>query len=132
MRWFGNTGSRAQVESPLGATGPKGTLFSSMGHTASSGYPFQRASSPPQNSANAWTERIQALKNIPPVLRFVWESGPAVVFWNIAFRILAAFFPVGIGIIGRFIIDGVNHIRLHQPLPQNFWWLVGRKWFWQC
>ncbi len=33
--------------------------------------------------------------------------------------------PGGIGIIGRFIIDGVNRIRLHQPLPQHFWWLVG-------
>ena len=30
-----------------------------------------------------------------------------------------------IGIVGRFIIDGVNQIRIHQPLPQNFWWLVG-------
>jgi ATP-binding cassette subfamily B protein len=35
--------------------------------------------------------------------------------------------PVAIGIIGRFIIDGVNRIRLHLPLPQNFWWLVGAE-----
>ena len=25
------------------------------------------------------------------------------------------------------IIDGVNRIRLHQPLPQHFWWLVGSE-----
>jgi ATP-binding cassette subfamily B protein len=49
------------------------------------------------------------------------------VFWNIAIRILVAFLPVGIGIIGRFIIDGVNRIRMHQPLPQHFWWLVGAE-----
>jgi len=73
----------------------------------------------------AWSDRIRALRNVPPVLRFVWESGPSVVFWNITIRILVAFLPVGIGIIGRFIIDGVNRIRLHQPLPQHFWWLVG-------
>jgi ATP-binding cassette subfamily B protein len=61
------------------------------------------------------------------VLHFVWESGPAVVSWNIAIRVVVAFLPVGIGIIGRFIIDGVNRIRFHQPLPQNFWWLVGTE-----
>jgi ATP-binding cassette subfamily B protein len=70
---------------------------------------------------------MSALKNIPPVLHFVWESGPHVVFWNIAIRILVAFLPVGIGIIARFIIDDVNRITQHQPLPQHFWWLVGAE-----
>ncbi len=81
----------------------------------------------PANAGSAWADRLRALRNVPPVLRFVWESGPAVVFWNIAIRIVVAFLPVGIGIIGRFIIDGVNRIRLHQPLPQHFWWLVGSE-----
>ena len=76
---------------------------------------------------NAWADRIRALRNVPPVLHFVWESGPSVVFWNIAIRFVVAFLPVGIGIIGRFIIDGVNRLRLHQPLPQHFWWLVGAE-----
>ncbi len=49
------------------------------------------------------------------------------MFWNIAIRILVAFLPVGVGIIGRFIIDGINRIRQHQPLPQHFWWLVGSE-----
>jgi ATP-binding cassette, subfamily B, bacterial len=77
-----------------------------------------------QRRGSAWADRLSALKNIPPVLHFVWESGPSVVSSNIIIRILVAFLPVGIGIIGRFIIDGVNQIRLHQPLPQYFWWLV--------
>jgi ATP-binding cassette subfamily B protein len=81
----------------------------------------------PQQPASAWGDRLRALRNVPPVLHFVWESGPAVVFWNIAIRVIVAFLPVGIGIIGRFIIDGVNRIRMHQPLPQNFWWLVGAE-----
>jgi ATP-binding cassette subfamily B protein len=81
----------------------------------------------PQAAGNAWADRLRALKNVPPVLRFVWESGPRVVFWNIATRIFVAFLPVGIGIVGRFIIDGVNQIRIHKPLPQHFWWLVGAE-----
>jgi ATP-binding cassette subfamily B protein len=80
-----------------------------------------------QSPSNAWGERVRALKNVPAVLHFVWESGPRVVFWNIALRVLVAFLPVGIGIVGRFIIDGVNNIRLHRPLPQHFWWLVGTE-----
>src|SRR5664279_6263449 len=82
---------------------------------------------PPSKPGNAWGDRVRALKNVPPVLHFVWESGPAIVFWNIAIRVLVAFLPVGIGIVGRFIIDGVNNIRLHRPLPQHFWWLVATE-----
>ena len=81
----------------------------------------------PNGPSNAWGDRVRALKNIPAVLHFVWESGPAVVSWNIAIRIVVAALPVAIGIVGRFIIDGVNSIRLHKPLPQHFWWLVGAE-----
>jgi len=81
----------------------------------------------PASKDGAWGERLRALKNVPPVLHFVWESGPHVVFWNIAIRVVVAFLPVGIGIIGRFIIDGVNQLRMHLPLPPHFWWLVGAE-----
>ena len=82
---------------------------------------------PPQTNHGAWSDRVAALKNIPPVLHFVWESGPAVVFWNIAIRVIVAFLPVGIGVIGGRIIDGVNRIRLHQALPSYFWYLVAAE-----
>jgi ATP-binding cassette, subfamily B, bacterial len=77
------------------------------------------------NAGSAWGDRMRALRNVPPVLHFVWESGPAVVFWNITIRIVAAFLPVGIGIIaGRYIINGINNIGFHRPLPWYFWYLV--------
>jgi len=81
----------------------------------------------PQSAGNAWGDRLRALKNVPPVLHFVWESGPHIVFWNITIRILVSFLPVGIGVIGRYIIDGVNNIRIQKPLPEHFWWLVGAE-----
>ena len=83
-------------------------ILRSLGHTRDQGFDRHRAT-----TGSAWSDRLRALKNVPPVLHFVWESGPAVVFWNIAIRIVVAFLPVGIGIIGRYIIDGVNRI----PLP---------------
>ncbi len=102
--------------------------MSSTGHKANvAGESREIPSDPPGQPGNAWGDRIRALKNVPSVLHFVWESGPEVVSWNIAIRIVVAFLPVGIGIIGRFIIDGVNRLRVHQPLPQHFWWLVGAE-----
>jgi len=82
---------------------------------------------PPKDPGSAWGDRLRALRNVPPVLHIVWESGRAVVFANITLRIVVAFLPVGIGVIGRFIIDGVNRIRLHQALPVHFWWLVAAE-----
>jgi ATP-binding cassette subfamily B protein len=76
---------------------------------------------------NAWGDRLRALKNVPSVLHFVWESGPGVVFWNITIRIAVAFLPVGIGVVARSIINGVIQARTHGSLPQNFWWLVGTE-----
>ena len=99
-------------------------MASNVGFEKQKGGARARASAPPGMTSNAWSDRVRALKNIPPVLHFVWESGPHVVFWNIVLRIVVAFLPVGVGIIGRFIIDGVNRIRLHQPLLRDFWWLV--------
>ncbi len=81
----------------------------------------------PHKLSSAWGDRLSALKNVPPVLHFVWESGPSIVFWNISIRILAAFLPVGIGIVGRYIIDGVNRVRIQLPLPRHFWWLVATE-----
>jgi ATP-binding cassette subfamily B protein len=79
----------------------------------------------PHTESSAWGERVRALKNIPPVLHIVWESGPSVVVWNLTIRTVVSLLPVGIGIIaGPFIIDGINQIRFHHPLPGYFWWLV--------
>jgi len=81
----------------------------------------------PKPPGGAWADRLHALKNVPPVLHFVWESGPSVVFWNIAIRILVAFLPVAIGVVARSIINGVIQTRTHGSLPSNFWWLVGAE-----
>jgi ATP-binding cassette subfamily B protein len=100
-------------------------MSSTTNHARSKSEAGARLAGLPETSGNAWSDRVRALKNVPPVLHFVWESGPSIVFWNIAIRIFVAFLPVGVGIIGRYIIDGVNRIRFHQALPADFWWLVG-------
>ncbi len=79
----------------------------------------------PQSSGNAWRERVQALKNVPPVLGILWESGPAVVVWGLLLRVLVAALPAAIAGIAAKIINGVQHVFSHQGLIPHFWWLVG-------
>ena len=96
-----------------------------MHHAKQAGNDAGPASEAPHAESSAWSERVRALKNIPPVLHIVWKSGPSVVFWNITIRVMVALLPVGIGIIaGPFIVNGINQIRFHRPLPGYFWWLV--------
>ena len=74
---------------------------------------------------NAWQERLAALRNLPPVLKIVWESGPMVVSLGLVFRLFAAVLPVALLWITKLIIDRIVHsVSAHQPVNRGFWWLV--------
>jgi ATP-binding cassette subfamily B protein len=76
---------------------------------------------------NAWGERIAALKNVPPVLKILWESGPAVVTWSLILRLVVAGLPVLIGYVSAWILGHVKLVIDHEPLPPRFWWMVGTE-----
>jgi len=74
---------------------------------------------------SGWGERLAALRNIPPVLRIVWESGPRVIILGLFFRLLVSVLPVALLWIAKLIIDGiVQVVTTHQGVPRHFWWLV--------
>ena len=80
---------------------------------------------PVQNLSSAWNVRLKALRNVPPVLRIVWESGPAVVVAGSVLRLLSALIPLAMLDVTRLIIDAVvQHREHHFPLRPHFWWLV--------
>jgi ATP-binding cassette subfamily B protein len=80
---------------------------------------------PSQSLRTAWGKRLRALRNIPPVLRIVWESGPAVVVSGSVLRVLAALIPLAMLAVTRWIIDAVvAHVANHGPLIPRFWWWV--------
>jgi ATP-binding cassette subfamily B protein len=79
----------------------------------------------PQSARSAWRERVQALKNVPPVLGILWQSGPAVVVWGLLLRILVAALPAAIAGVAALILNGVQKYFSHQGVPPHFWWLVG-------
>jgi len=77
---------------------------------------------------SAWQERLTALRNVPPVLKIVWQSGPAVVSFGLIFRLIGAVLPIALLWITKLIIDGiVQVVSYHQPVPANLWWLVGAE-----
>src|SRR5437764_13991790 len=78
-----------------------------------------------ENFWSSWQERLSALRNVPPVLKIVWRSGPGVVTFGIIARIIAAVLPIALTYIAKLIIDIVNNsLKSHQPVPQLLWWLV--------
>jgi ATP-binding cassette, subfamily B, bacterial len=73
----------------------------------------------------AWDKRLRALRNLPPVLRMVWESGPRVVVAGAGLRIVAALIPLALLAVTRWIIDAVvAHVAKGGVLPRDFWWVV--------
>src|SRR5579871_3006363 len=80
------------------------------------------------NSTTSWRQRISALRNVPPTLRIVWESGPEVVLLGLISRIVASFLPIALLWITKLIIDGiVRAISTRQGVSPRFWWLVAAE-----
>ncbi|HLH07798.1 MAG TPA: ABC transporter ATP-binding protein [Terriglobales bacterium] len=69
----------------------------------------------------SWQERLSALRNVPPVLKIVWDSGPGVVTYGLIARLFISVLPVGLYWITKLIIDGIVH---HAP-GRHIWELVG-------
>ena len=54
-------------------------------------------------------QRVTALRNVPPALRIVWQSGPGVVTLGLVARVFAAVLPLGLLWITKLIIDNIVH-----------------------
>ncbi|MDP9338305.1 MAG: ABC transporter ATP-binding protein/permease, partial [Acidobacteriota bacterium] len=86
-----------------------------------------------QKFHQAWATRVQSLKNIPPVLKIIWDSSPAVVTWGLGIRAITALSPLALLAVARLIIDAVvTHISSATPLRHDFWWLVGLEFGLAC
>lgn len=74
---------------------------------------------------SSWQERLTALRNVPPVLRIVWRSGPGVVTFGMVARIVAALLPIALTYIPKLIIDILVHLlQTREAVPVRLWWLV--------
>ena len=81
-----------------------------------------------QSFWTGWQQRLNALRNIPPVLRIVWASGPPVIAAGLLFRVVSALIPVAMLSVSRLIIDAIVSSKAGKhALPQMFWWLVASE-----
>ena len=81
-----------------------------------------------KNFWTGWQERISALRNVPPVLKIVWDSGPHVVVFGLVSRLFSALLPVALLAITRLIIDDIVFaVSNHQPVQPRLWWLVAAE-----
>jgi ATP-binding cassette, subfamily B, bacterial len=75
-----------------------------------------------------WRERVSALRNVPAVLRFVWESGRTVVVLGLISRVVAALLPPALFWVSKLIIDAIFRIlTTHQAAGARLWWLVAAE-----
>lgn len=83
---------------------------------------------PKKQGRSGWRERIRALTNVPPLLRMVWETSPALSVAVIALRLIAAVLPVAMLWISKLIIDHVvAAVSGKGGDTQNIWWLLGAE-----
>jgi ATP-binding cassette, subfamily B, bacterial len=79
------------------------------------------------NAESPWLERLRALRNVPSVLRILWESGRSVVASGLGLRVIVAVLPFGVAKVAQYIITDIAGVLRGQPLPPRFWLLVAAE-----
>ncbi len=78
-----------------------------------------------QQVLSPWRERLQALKNVPPVLKIVWDSGRYVVALGLLFRVFVSLVPVSTAWVTGLIVNEATAIYYHRAaLSAHIWWLT--------
>jgi ATP-binding cassette subfamily B protein len=88
---------------------------------------------PDKSYGDTWRTRLNALRNVPPVMKMVWDCGPKTVVWSLVLRIALALAPVAILKVSYWLINQiVITLKSHAPLPSYFWWLVALEFALAC
>jgi ATP-binding cassette subfamily B protein len=68
-------------------------------------------------------ERFGALKNLPPFLKLVWQTSPALTLGTTLLRLVRALLPVATLYVGKLIIDAVVALvgSQHVPISLEHW-----------
>jgi ATP-binding cassette subfamily B protein len=74
------------------------------------------------DTPQSWRERLQALRNVPPLLRMVWATSPLLSIATLVLRFIAALFPLASLWVSKLIIDLVVKAIRSQPIDRSFIW----------
>ena len=74
----------------------------------------------------SWSERLQALKYVPPLLKLVFQTHRGYTVAILALRAVRSFIPLAVLWIGKLIIDGViAAVRTRADGGTVDWWHLG-------
>jgi ATP-binding cassette subfamily B protein len=79
---------------------------------------------PPKSTETpqTWRERLEALRNVPPLLRMVWATSPFLSVATLVLRFIAALFPLSSLWVAKLIIDLVVRAIRSQPIDRSLIW----------
>jgi ATP-binding cassette subfamily B protein len=73
-------------------------------------------------------ERFGALRNLPPFLKLIWQTGPGLTVADLALRLVRALLPVAMLYVGKLIIDEVIRLAGAGGAPASLGeWLTGGR-----
>src|SRR5215469_11871020 len=77
------------------------------------------------NHFEAWRQRALALRNVPPALRIVWQSGRSVVVLGLITRVAASALPLALLWVTKLIIDSIVHpVGAPHVFSNRLWGLI--------
>lgn len=80
---------------------------------------------PKRPEPSGWRERWGAFRNIPPLLRMVWQTSPPLVLASLVLRLCRALLPLAMLWVGKLIIDAVvASLGSKTAPPQDVYTLV--------
>ena len=65
----------------------------------------------------SFRERMNAMRNLPPFLRQVWQTSPALTLASLCLRLLRALLPVAMLYVGKLIIDEAVRLAGAGAMP---------------
>ncbi len=80
---------------------------------------------PPPKSSDApqtWRQRLDALRNVPPLLKMVWDTSRSLTVSTLLLRCISAFFPLATLWVSKLIVDLVVRAIRHQPYHRSDIW----------
>ena len=80
----------------------------------------------PAPEEQSWRQRLGALRNLPPFLKLVWRTSPALTLSQAVLRIARALLPVATLYVGKLIIDEVVLLAQVPPAGEDIrQWIAG-------
>ena len=76
--------------------------------------PASPAAGAPGQKNPSLRERVNAMRNLPPFLRQVWQTSPGLTLASLGLRVIRALLPVAMLYVGKLIIDAAVHLSQHD------------------